>query len=112
MATFDVDEMGADFQAVDIIFRGEEYLLGGNALGLLDACELHGTIEDKDGTVYLKAFLEILPELMKSLCPELVLEQDTLVTGEQMALVKVVTEVLGRISRLTFPAEKPEGDDS
>lgn len=112
MATFNIDEMKGDFEPVEIIFRGEEYTLGRNALGLLNACELHGTIEDKDGAQYLKALLELLPELVKSLCPELTLEQDTLETGEQMAMVKVVTEVLGRVSRLTFPEEDPEGDDS
>ena len=111
MATFNVDEMSADFQPVDIIFRGQEYVLGRNALGLLNACEMHGTIEDKDGTQYLVALLELMPELMKSMCPELILEND-LGTGEQMAMVKVVTEVLGRVSRLTFPEEAPAGDNT
>ena len=111
MATFNIDEMRSDFQPVDIIFREKEYVLGRNALGLMNACELHGTIEDKDGLEYLKAFLELLPELMKTMCPELELSED-LQTGEQMAMMKVITEVLGRVSRLTFPEEAGEGDDS
>ena len=111
MADFNIDEMAADFQSVGIILRGEEYVLGRNALGLLNACEMHGTIEDKEGTQYLVALLELLPEILKSMCPELTLEDD-LETGEQMSLVKVVTEVLGRVSRLTFPKEESEGDNS
>lgn len=110
MAEFNIDEMKAGFEPVEIVFRGENYFLGRNALGLLDACELHGSIEDKDGVAYLKALLELLPGLVASMCPELTLED--LETGEQMALVKVVTEVLGRVSRLTFPEEEPEGDNS
>jgi hypothetical protein len=111
MATFNVDEMGSEFQPVDIIFRGQEYVLGGNALGLLSACEMHSTIEDKDGMQYLIAFLGMLPELLASMCPELELEYG-LETGEQMAMVQVVTEVLGRVSRLTFQTEEGEGDDT
>jgi hypothetical protein len=111
MAEFNIDEMKGNFEPVGIIFRGQEYALGRNALGLLSACELHATIEDKNGLEYMKALLEILPELLRCMCPELVLDE-SLETGEQMALVKVATEVLGRVSRLSFPKEEPAGDDT
>jgi hypothetical protein len=111
MATFDIDQMKSDFQPVDIVFHGQEYVLGRNAVGLLDACELHAEIEDLDGMKYLKALLELLPRLALALCPDLVLDDD-LDAGEQMALVKVCTEVLGRVTRLTFPAEEPEGEQA
>ncbi len=111
MATFNVDEMKADFQPVDIIFRGVEYVLGRNALGLMAACELHGTIEDKDGMQYLGALIALLPEVVKAMCPELDLPED-IDAGEQMAMVKICTEVLGRVSHLTFPEEEPEGNDA
>lgn len=107
---FDIDKMKADFEPVRIVFRGKEYALGREALGLLNACEMHVGIEDKDGIAYVKALMEMLPELLRSVCPEMTWE-GKLETGEQMALTKACTEVLGRIGRLTFQAEGPEGDE-
>lgn len=108
---FNIDEMKADFEPVEIVFRNKKHTLGKNALGLMDACELHGTIEDKDGLQYIAAYLKLQPQLVRLLCPELELVLEELETGEQMALMKVCTEVLGRAGRLTFQEEEPEGVD-
>lgn len=108
MAAFDIDKMQADFEPVDIVFRGETYTLGRNALGLMNACEMQGSIDDKDGLEYLKANLEMQPRVLQTLCPEWDAEVE-LTTGEQMALMKVITEVLGRAGRLTFQEEDEGG---
>lgn len=111
MAAFNIDKMKSNFEPVEIVFRGKTYMLGRDALGLLEACELCGTIEDKDGMEYFKAQLGMLPQLMKCLCPRLEIGED-LETGEQMALIEVTMEVLGRVGRLSFQKAEQEGDDS
>lgn len=101
MATFNIDTMKSGFTPAEVHFRGEDYVLGANAIGIIRACEIHGEIEDKEGTSYMAAFLEKLPELLTAMCetfPTVGLE-----TGEQMALINVCTEVLGQIGQLTFP---------
>lgn len=106
MATFNIDKMKSGFEPVDILFRGTDYLLGRNALGIIRACEVHGEFEDKNGMAYLGVFLERLPEILTALCPELPV--DDLETGESIALIKVCTEVFGRIGRINFQAEDEE----
>jgi hypothetical protein len=102
MAIFNIDEMKSGYAPVDIVFRSAEYRLGANALGVLEACDIHASIEGKDGVQYMRALLELLPRMVRSLCPTLDLDGMELETGEQMALMHVCTEVLGRIGRLSF----------
>ncbi len=104
MATFNIDEMKSGFQPVDIVFRGKDYLLGNTALGILEACEIHGEMEDNDGVAYVRAFMDAMPRMLAALCPDM--PSEGLETAEQFALMKVCTEVLGRVGQLTFQAEE------
>lgn len=106
MATFNIDEMKSGFQPADVHFRGEDYKLGKLALGILQACNIHGEIEDLDGVAYMEAFLERLPRMLTTLCEEFPTED--LDAGESMALLKVCVEVLGQIGQLTFPSDEQQ----
>jgi len=108
MATFNIDTMKADFAPVDIHFRGQDYVLGACATGVLDGCEVHGTIEDKDGLEYMRAFFGIMRDMVLALSGDLDLDNldPALELGEQLALMKACSEVLRRVGRLTFQAEE------
>jgi len=108
MATFNIDEMKSGFKPVTVTFRGKEYALGTSAVGILQVCELHGEIANLDGLEFMSGFMKQLPQMLKLLCEDFPTEG--LDAAESMALMKVLTEVMARISQLTFPEEEQGGD--
>jgi hypothetical protein len=98
---FDIDAAGGQFEPVVVKFRGEHYRLGEDALGVMEACELHATLSGDAGEITSTQLMEALPSLLKAVCPTM--PTDGLRTGEQLALVQAVTEVLRRVGELSFP---------
>lgn len=102
---FDIDEQAGAFQPVKVKLRGEVYTLGATALSLMNAAELGSDDDDEDGEHMLAKLRPMLAEL----CPEMPTQD--LTAGEEVALMRAVTEVMRRVGRLTFRAEDGEGGD-
>lgn len=101
---FDIDEQAGAFQPVKVKLRGEVYTLGATALSLMNAAELGS--DDEDGEQHMLAKLR---PMLAELCPEMPTQD--LTAGEEVALMRAVTEVMRRVGRLTFRAEDGEGGD-
>jgi len=99
---FDIDEAGGQFEPVVVKFRGELHRLGEDALGVMEACELHGKLAGDGTEISLTQLVEVLPVMLRALSPTI--PTDGLRTAEQLALVQAVTEVLRRVGELTFPS--------
>lgn len=99
---FDIDAAGGQFEPVVVKFRGEHYRLGEDALGVMEACEMHATLAGDGAEITSTQLIEALPAMLRAVCPTLPI--DGLRTGEQLALVQAVTEVLRRVGELSFPA--------
>lgn len=96
----DLDQVAEDMGLPLVVrFRGKEYKLGNSALGLLQVAGLADELGGDEATAGIK----VLPKAMALLCPELPLED--LTSGEEIALVRAMTEVLNRIGRLSFQEE-------
>lgn len=97
---FDIDEQAGAFQPVRVKLRGQESVLGSTALSLMKAAQLGQDTED---------ILSQLRPMLGQLCPELPI--DDLTPGEEVALMRAVTEVMRRMGRLTFRTEDGEAGD-
>lgn len=99
---FDLDEAASGFEPVRIKLRGQEYTLAATAASLLVAIAYaaeHFGGEDTD----LARIAEHVRPMFQALAPDA--PQD-LTLMEELALVRPVTELLNRISSLSFRAEE------
>lgn len=96
MDCYDVDARVGDYTPVRIKMRGREYHLADTAESLLALSEYTGKhFSDADGG----SVLEHVRPLFRMACPE---GPDDLRAAEVLALVQPLTEVLERLTRLTF----------
>lgn len=108
---FDVDALRSAYTPVRMRFRGVEYQVGASALGVLQALtvDTQGGLDKLEGEspmAYAVRLLKVAPRMMAFLCPDLP-TSPAWTFDEEMAMVRVVTEVLGRVGRLRFSA--PQG---
>jgi len=103
---FDVDAKKTAYCPLTVRFRGQEYVFGRTALGILQATTLDGAsmekVEGETDMDYSKRLLEKLPKLVALLCPGF--PTDDWAMDEELALFQAVAEVLGRVGRVRFQA--------
>lgn len=105
-AVFDLDAEAATFQPIEVTYHGAKYHFGRSALGLLSALQVDVTgiqrREGEEAQAYVMRLLGMLPEMVRLLCPEF--PAAPWGAQEELALLKVVTEVLSRVGQIRFPA--------
>lgn len=101
---FDIDEKSQGFAPLTVKFRGEQYVLGDDALGVLTACEMHSSVidSDADDAANMAKLMEMLPSVIAMLCPGFPVDDWS--TGEKLTIMQAATEVLQRVGALTFQA--------
>ena len=104
-AVLDIDAKAAEFQPLVIRFRAQEWTLGKDIVSLLTAATFaaDGEDEESDGEVGQLTMLAKLKPVLRILAPGIPV--DDLSPGEEVALLRAVTEVMNRCGRLTFSEE-------
>lgn len=104
---YDVDAASQDFNPVRVKFRGAEYELGNDVVGLVRAAAMFQSADEEDG----KQVMEKLPAILVALSPALapVLEEKALGSAEAVAFVPAAQEALTRFARFRSSAEEAAG---
>lgn len=105
MSDFNLDASDdSGYKPVTITYREKEYTLGSDAYGLMMAPGVLGEVKDLTPEQVGARLVKKLPELLGFLCPDLAeaLKENTASIGEQIVLIRALTEVLNRLGRFRF----------
>jgi hypothetical protein len=94
------------YEPLRVTFRGQEYAFGGSALGVFAALDVdtQGGLGIKDGESpisYARRIFTVVPPMVKLLCPDFP-DATTWTPREEVAILRAVMEVLGRVALLRF----------
>jgi hypothetical protein len=93
---YDIDAAAGSYQPVTIKLRAQEYVLGETVQQLMTMSSLLNSVKDESGQVEVSAHIV---EILATLAPQ---APQNLTAGEQIALVRPITEVLTRFNALSF----------
>ena len=99
----DIDAAAGGFAPVEIRFRGKNYFLGRTVLGILEISDQYKDGPGEGESEASFAVRMVRPSIT-ALCPELsaVIEKDDLTAGEEIAMLRPLTEVVQRFGAITF----------